>query len=65
MGYAYVRADTHVCNGAGGGWWKEAKADVIGVVVVIVDVKIKENPDYQNNSAAHEHLIPIRPGTGP
>ena len=38
VGYAYVRADTHVCNSAGGGWWKEAKADV---VVVIVDVKIK------------------------
>ena len=26
---AHVRADTHVCNGAGGGWWKEAKADVV------------------------------------
>ena len=34
---AHVRADTHVCNGASGGWWEEAKA---GVVVVIVDVKI-------------------------
>ena len=32
-------------------------------VVVVNDVK--ENPDYQNNSAAHEHLIPIRLGTGP
>ena len=62
MGYAYVRADTHVCNSAGGGWWKEAKADV---VVVIVAVKIKENPDYQKNSAAHEHPIPTRLGTGP
>ena len=37
MNSAHVCADTHVCNGAGGGWWKEAKA---GVGVVIVDVKI-------------------------
>ena len=26
---AHVRADTHACNGAGGGWWKEAKAGVV------------------------------------
>ena len=25
----HVRADTHACNGAGGGWWKEAKAGVV------------------------------------
>ena len=52
MNSAHVRADTHVCTGAGGGRWEEAKA---GAIVVIVDVKIKENPDYQKNSAAHEH----------
>ena len=26
---AHVRADTHACNGAGGGWWKEVKAGVV------------------------------------
>ena len=26
---AHVHADTNTCNGAGGGWWKEAKADVV------------------------------------
>ena len=36
----------------------------VGVVVVVTS-DVKENPDYQNNSAAHEHLIPIRLGTGP
>ena len=63
MNSAHVRADMHACNGAGRGWWKEAKAGVVGVVVVVISVK--ENPDYQNNSAVHEHLIPIRLGTGP
>ena len=36
----------------------------MGIVVVVIS-DVKENPDYQNNSAAHEHLIPIRLGTGP
>ena len=26
---AHVRTDIHACNGAGGGWWKEAKAGVV------------------------------------
>ena len=30
------------------------------VVVVVV-----KNPNYKNNSAAHEHPIPTRLGTGP
>ena len=41
---AHVRADTHACYGASGGWWKEVKA---GVVVVVVG---NFNPNYQNNS---------------
>ena len=36
---AHVRADMHVCYGAGGGWWKETKAGVV-VVVVVQDVQI-------------------------
>jgi len=32
---AHLRADTHVCNGASGGWWKEAKADVVGVIKIL------------------------------
>jgi len=35
----------------------EGEGDAGVVVVDVGGVKIKENPDYQNNSAAHVHLI--------
>ena len=49
---APVRADTHACNGAGGGWWEGAKAGVVGVVVIkILTIKITLQRMY---------VIPIR-----
>ena len=42
-------------------WRRSERGEGEGDAGVVVDdvggVKIKENPDYQNNSAAHEHLI--------
>ena len=47
----------HVGHGVGVRKRGEGEGDAGVVVVDVGGVKIKENPDYQSNFAAHVHLI--------